>query len=314
MKQIGLALHNYHSTHNVFPAGAQVSWQNPGVQDGWCFWSAHSALLAYIEGGALYNSINFYYSPYPFNSMALSVNSTGESTRIATFLCPSDGLAGVTNINSYHASLGTTTNGYPALGQSTGVFGAVPDNDNDWFHMAPVYGVQNITDGSSNTIAFGEACVGSAPDLTKKRINGMAGVTAPAGARQQDAWTNKAAVLAGMQACSAYWQTANLTANNNGLKNYRGQTWTLGDNGYTLFNTVIPPNSQQHPWSACHFGCAGCALEESHYVNALSYHPGGCNFTMADGSVKFIKNSISTDIYWSLGTRADGEVISSDAY
>jgi type II secretory pathway pseudopilin PulG len=253
MKQLGLALHNYHSTNNVFPPGAQVAYLDVPTTldnaDGWCFWSAHSAMLQYLEGGALYNSINFHFSPYPFDSYALAVNITGESTRVATFLCPSDGLAGVTLINSYHASLGTTTAGYPVQGQTTGVFGTVPDNDNDWFHMAPVYGVQHVLDGSSNTIAFGEACVGSAPDLSKKRINGMAGVTVVPGAIQTDAWTNRNAVVAGIQACSTYWQTQNLTKNSNGLKNYRGQTWTLGDNGYTLFNTIVPPNAKDAPWS-----------------------------------------------------------------
>src|SRR5262249_25015690 len=163
--------------------------------------------------------------------------------------------------------------------QTTGVFGTVPDNDDDWFHMAPVYGVQSILDGTSNTIAFGEACVGSAPELSKKRINGMAGVTVDPGAIQVDAWTNKNTVVPGIKACSPYWKTKNRPPNPNARKTYRGQTGTRGDNGHTLFNPIVPPNAKAAPWSACHFRCAGCALEESHYVNALSYHPGGCNFT-----------------------------------
>ena len=49
-------------------------------------------------------------------------------------------------------------------------------------------------------------------------------------------------------------------------------------------------------------------------MNANSNHPGGVNCAFADGSVKFIKDSINPNIYWALGTRAYGEVISSDAY
>ena len=47
---------------------------------------------------------------------------------------------------------------------------------------------------------------------------------------------------------------------------------------------------------------------------AVSYHSGGCNFVMTDGSVKFIKDSINQQTYMGLGTRNGGEVISADAY
>ena len=49
-------------------------------------------------------------------------------------------------------------------------------------------------------------------------------------------------------------------------------------------------------------------------VNATSLHPGGANVLMADGSAKFLKSSIARNIWWALGTRDGGEVISSDAY
>ena len=50
------------------------------------------------------------------------------------------------------------------------------------------------------------------------------------------------------------------------------------------------------------------------YQNANSNHPGGSNFLFADGSVHFIKSSITIKTYWALGTKANGEVISSDSY
>ena len=43
-------------------------------------------------------------------------------------------------------------------------------------------------------------------------------------------------------------------------------------------------------------------------------HPGGANVLFADGSVRFLKSSISIRTYWALGTKANGEVISSDSY
>ena len=50
------------------------------------------------------------------------------------------------------------------------------------------------------------------------------------------------------------------------------------------------------------------------YQNANSIHPGGANFLFADGSVHFLKSSIAMKTYWALGTKANGEVISSDSY
>ena len=50
------------------------------------------------------------------------------------------------------------------------------------------------------------------------------------------------------------------------------------------------------------------------YANAQSNHSGGVNFLMGDGSVKFVKNSISRTTWWALGTKAGSEVVGSDAY
>ena len=70
--------------------------------------------------------------------------------------------------------------------------------------------------------------------------------------------------------------------------------------------------------SACSSGLSGftgavavCALESE---NVNSRHPGGANVLFADGSVHFLKSSISIKTYWALGTRGNGEVVSSDSY
>lgn len=58
-----------------------------------------------------------------------------------------------------------------------------------------------------------------------------------------------------------------------------------------------------------------CAqAQQAHYVNAMSNHPGGVNAGMADGSVRFIKDSIAMPTWWALGTKGGGEVISADSF
>ena len=68
------------------------------------------------------------------------------------------------------------------------------------------------------------------------------------------------------------------------------------------------------PWNTCEDQCAGCNLNAGTFVNAQSNHPGGVNVLFADGSVRFIKDSINPQTWMALGTRANGEVISSDSY
>ena len=60
--------------------------------------------------------------------------------------------------------------------------------------------------------------------------------------------------------------------------------------------------------------CPSCSPEGSSFINASSFHPGGANFAFADGSIRFLKDSVSMLTYQALGTRNGGEVISSDSY
>ena len=82
----------------------------------------------------------------------------------------------------------------------------------------------------------------------------------------------------------------------------------------TLFNTVVPPNSKTYQWNSCRSSCGGCGPDDSSYSNAQSNHPGGVNCLFGDGSVRFIKDSVATNIWMGLGTRANGEVVTADSY
>ncbi|QDV35133.1 DUF1559 domain-containing protein [Tautonia plasticadhaerens] len=312
LKQIGLGIHNYHSTHGVFPLGGSRGFceaaaaENPAVPSySWNNWSAHAMLLPFIEQVPLYGAINFDLAPWydGICPSGTSANSTVFNTRVAGFLCPSDGEAGFFQLNNYHFSTGATTTGFSP---GSGVF--VP---------LLAYGIQSIRDGTSNTVAASEALVGAGqpwvgrPTWRGNRRNSVTGVDGiPGEAWQGNVFRDPDAVIAAMQACTQTW----MTGDDSRYANTRGTRWGWATPGATLFDTVVTPNSRQHPWSSCRFGCAGCGTDATNMTVATSEHPGGVNVGFADGSVKFVKDTIEMRIWWSLGTRNGGEVVSADQF
>jgi prepilin-type N-terminal cleavage/methylation domain-containing protein/prepilin-type processing-associated H-X9-DG protein len=317
LKQIGLALHNYHSSNDTFPMGVS-QWtanQNPNNYQ-WDNWSAQSLILGQMEQAALYNAINFMIGNNAAGSYGLNANRTVCNTKLTVYLCPSDGNSGNTVFIrtadnnypdildcSYVGSVGTTTmspnntantNAW-ATGGSTGLF---------WWYKC--YGIRDTIDGTSNTVAFSEALVGNGQANKGVAGNSMTGINT-ASAQMLDAKQNPAAILAGLSTCNLSWQAGT------GLNGARGVFWEVGSLGMTMFNTIAPPNSTQYPWGACR-NTGGGYPNDATFSNANSNHPGGCNVLMADGHVQFIKSSINQLTWWSLGTRAGGEVIDASSY
>ena len=71
-----------------------------------------------------------------------------------------------------------------------------------------------------------------------------------------------------------------------------GTRWGWGAVGMTLFQTIVPPNSQAYPWNSCRADCAGCSADDSVFSNAQSNHSGGVrNLRCSPMSVKFVKAS-----------------------
>jgi prepilin-type N-terminal cleavage/methylation domain-containing protein/prepilin-type processing-associated H-X9-DG protein len=297
LKQIGLGLHNYHQTHDRFPLGMSQQCYDMALMDNWSNWSAQALLLPYLEQSALYSAANFYVGVArgPLNAL----NTTVYNTKVTTFLCPSDPYAGTNNtINSYYFSKGTTTQGIPTT--STGLFA-----------NTTCYGMRDALDGTSNTIAFSEGLAGNSQNNTTYRGNSIVNVTDPGGASILDAWSNPGAVLSALANCTNDFQTK---VNTNDFKSDKGYRWGWGTDARAEFNTIVTPNSKQYPWGSCRLGCAGCGPDASNFVNASSNHSGGVNALMGDGSVRFIKDSIAQNTWWSLGTRAGSEVIDANSY
>jgi prepilin-type N-terminal cleavage/methylation domain-containing protein/prepilin-type processing-associated H-X9-DG protein len=326
LKQIGIAMHNYHTASGTFPIGVSATSSTFNVANGcglgspgsplmtWSGWSVHSMLLPYLEATPVYNAINFAFDPIGCDG-GWNWETTALYTSIPGFLCPSDPFSGpkLGFINNYCGSIGTTigiAQSYPS--KSTGVFS----------YQTP-YGISDITDGSSNTIAFAEALVGDGGSNPRDTYRGN-GLAIADYCWNYDASSNASYYLqTGLPLCNAGWQSiATQGSNNNAtLGVNRGNYWGWGAEAMSLFNTIVPPNSQQYPWSFCRSGCNGCCggspcylADHSEIANSNSQHPGGCNIMFADGHVQFIKSSISIRTWWALGTRGDGEVISSDQY
>jgi prepilin-type N-terminal cleavage/methylation domain-containing protein/prepilin-type processing-associated H-X9-DG protein len=302
LKQIGIALHNYHTSYETFPLGSTMQLYdnlNNG-QDMWPWndWSIHAQLLGYLEQNPIYNSINYNYPPVASTIGGADAN-TVLVVRVKTFLCPSDAKAGVNYINSYYGSMGPSI-GYTTQSQSSGLFA-----------MTVGRPIAAITDGTSSTIAFSERIVGDPNYPDQYPGNGMDNVSGGALWESINVLSNLPDLMTTLQACNAAWQANKTTSS---AYQSAGQYWAWGCPGMTLFNTVVPPASTQYPWNSCRQGCPQCGTDNSHIINATSKHPGGCNVLKSDGSVSFIKSTINMQTWMQLGSVAGGEVVSSDSY
>jgi prepilin-type N-terminal cleavage/methylation domain-containing protein/prepilin-type processing-associated H-X9-DG protein len=333
LKQIGLAMHNYHTGLGVFPPGSSVSPVTaPGDYGIWASWSAQAMMLGYLEQGPLYNAANFNWAALCTDNIgtnlgdkastnASTINATVVYTNIASFMCPSDPNVGQQNNNSYAASYGATTTGLYNWGFGIGSFmSETPADSSGMFTIGKSYGVQHVTDGTSNTVAYSEALVGdgkgsefagNTTNPSRYRGNYVTGnVSDSSGKGLLSVSSNPAAVTNTLQACVALFKT---TLTN--IQDDRGFRWSVGTTGWSMFNTVQVPNDTQYAIGGCRAGgTPGQFPNDGFSYPASSTHPGGANVLFGDGSVKFIKSSISQPTWWSLGTRNGGEVISADAY
>jgi prepilin-type N-terminal cleavage/methylation domain-containing protein/prepilin-type processing-associated H-X9-DG protein len=304
LKQIGIGMHNYHSANDVFPPGsAKALYDFNTTPYSWNNWSAQALLLGYLEAGPIYNAVNFSLAPFASNVGGDKAANTVLLMRIGSFLCPSDGQAGSQCTNSYYGSMGTTI-GYNTQTSSNGLFAETVGHS-----------IRDIIDGTTNTVAFSEALVG---DLTsnkaplQKRGHGILNAGGSQSWGVNDVSTNFNNIMSIFNQCNAAWNKNDPVSNGGYMSS--GQYWSWGTPGMTLFQTVVPPNSSQYTWNTCRQDCQGCGVDSSHIVNATSNHPGGCNVLFADGSVRFIKQSVNIRTWWALGSLAGGEVISADSY
>jgi prepilin-type processing-associated H-X9-DG protein len=330
LKQIGLAMHNYHTSNGSFPSGGTVAAfggsYGAGYSQGWGTWSAHALMLGYLEQQPLYNAANFNWACAV--GTGWYVNSTVSFTIVSIFVCPSDGVSpdrgtpvpfdnsaaaaansgGDSLLNNYMGSVGPDAL-FPYWATSS------PDTPGIFTQGRKAYGVQSITDGTSNTIAFGETLVGDRGiEQVKWRDGPVSGASFAGGGPFQDVSAQYQSVVADLNVCQAAFQSTPNPNANTGVFNLKGAYWAWDQGGFALFNTIVPPSSAQYTFAWCQLGTSSWSAADGNYENTSSNHPGGCNFLLCDGSVRFVKSSINMRTYWALGTKAGGEIISSDSY
>jgi prepilin-type N-terminal cleavage/methylation domain-containing protein/prepilin-type processing-associated H-X9-DG protein len=316
LKQIGLALHNYHDVNGNFPMGSTSGWVNaPAGYNSKHNWSIHGSMLAQMGQVPLYNAINWNWGTGDTvgQSTAYAINSTVIITQVNSYLCPSDPNATQSEIagtgtanNCYFGCTGTTTDFLLTFAAGAPTLATVPTTGLFAFQQSK--GINQVIDGTSNTVAFAESTVGSANAVKGQKLVGMTGVTAvPTAALQTNAFNNPSGVLSGITACNTTWGSNGTY----GVDKQRGDAWATGGLAMTLFNTVATPNSSNDAWAYCSLPGSGTT---ANFSNADSYHPGGVNVLMTDGSVRFVKDSVNQMTWWALGTIGGAEVVSSDAY
>jgi prepilin-type processing-associated H-X9-DG protein len=288
LKQMGLALHNYLSTYNTFPAGRPGDDPNNNDSNAMSTWVS---VLGPLDQQSMFNAYNFSLSwndpsvsPVYAASCIPAANTTVGGTNLAVFTCPTD--------IRKQPYVNTTTSGrndIPKVAQiaissyatCAGVLGA-NNTGADTFGMYSTSDVKHLNDGfadygfpkkikafvdgTSNTIAVGETAYDNDGSWYGTQIAGCSGFNP-----MFNAWSVNLRM------------SSNFRVTKNPLNTLPGIGYSAG--GLCGTNAA--------------FG---------------SYHPGGGNFLFVDGSVHYLKNTINLPVYYALSTRNEGEIVSADAY
>ncbi len=283
LKQLGLALHNFESSMGKFPCGSEnASIWGP---------SPITFLLPVIEQGNV-SSMMTSTLAHGASSSGVTNQENASAVRPKVFQCPTDPntwqgfFYGYTNYHSnYGTWVGLRSSWDGLFGTNFTPYGSVPP--------MPAATMASVTDGTSNTLAFAEVANGNGQQLSTRdprRDCFDSGTLATGGG---NAATSRAALNA------INFQTA---ANLGGW-NWRGYPWREGSVWRTGFNTLLPPNKP----------CYRPNGEWWQLVTpASSFHSGGINGCMADGSVRFFTDGVNPDAWTAAGSRSGGEATSLD--
>ena len=295
LKQLALAVQNYIATNGCVPPTS-----NPGTSAALYIndLSMKARILPFIEQSALYNALNMGFTYTSAQQFTVAI------TNVNGFVCPSDGNqpSPTATLGSVTATVGSTS--YPNnigtfignnFGQHDGPAYSFPTTSNSY---GPLVTFATIQDGLSNTVIWSEYVKG-------KYQTNSGGLDQSYSLKTIKYTSTQTAInlVTAVSECQTSTTIFQETAGTNWDR--KGEWWilhTCGTGG--CYSHVNLPNKK-----ACFF--AGQTGPDSYYslVTASSYHAGGVNVAMLDGSVRFVKDSISLATWRALATKAGGEVI-----
>jgi prepilin-type N-terminal cleavage/methylation domain-containing protein/prepilin-type processing-associated H-X9-DG protein len=297
LKQVGLALHNYETaiaalpmTMSLLGTGNTVSYDTG--------WSAQARLLPYMEGNPLFNAANLgVFKEDPTNSTVISMT-------VIAFICPSEikpqvsthdyGLSGVINY-------GMCGGDWFVWGGFNGPYNRQAFGPNRSLRLA------SIADGLSQTLFAAE--VRAYQTSSNCRFTTLPSVNNPN--HIPSPYANP------FQVAPEYDNGVCVTENQ-----FEFHTeWSDGHVHAAGFTTAWPPNKAiigRSFYPGMDLDLNGMNEENGgptfSAINARSYHPGGVNALLGDGSVRFVKGTIDGMAWRAMGTVAGAEVLSSDSY
>jgi prepilin-type N-terminal cleavage/methylation domain-containing protein/prepilin-type processing-associated H-X9-DG protein len=299
IKQIGLALHNYETAVGALPMTLSLLGTGNTVYYD-TGWSAQARILPYMEGNPLFNAANIIvFKEDPPNSTVISLT-------VAAFICPSEvkqqvsqhdyGLSGVIN--------------YGVCGGDWFVWGGFNGpNNRQAFGPNRSMRFASIPDGLSATLFAAE--VKAYQTSSNCRFTPLPSVNNPNSIPSPYGDPFQVAPEYDNGGCETQNQAEFHTECSDGHVHAAG------------FTTAWPPNKAiiGRPLSfypGLDLDLNGMNEENGgptfSAINARSYHPGGVNILLGDGSVRFVKSTIDGMVWRALGTVAGGEVVSVDAY
>ena len=288
VKQFSLSLHNYHDVQGAFPA--LCSQYSPNFSR----WGGHISLLPYMEQGALYDRLLPSMTqpgcePWtaPTDTAYPSINSITTNAKIAPFLCPSDPNGGQPAIGgsgmircSIMLSTGDGMNNIMDTSASNAAKSRAPFSRAIWKSIA------SIADGTSNTVAISESATSSVESYgtqssNEKSVRGGI-VLGSSTTIDSNAANRKTSCLDKLDSSKKF-----IAATTDYARSLRGNTIFFGTPAFISFNTIVAPNSY-----SCISASSFTATDDWGIYTANSYHSGGVNAGLFDGSVRFVSETV----------------------
>jgi prepilin-type N-terminal cleavage/methylation domain-containing protein/prepilin-type processing-associated H-X9-DG protein len=306
LKQFGIALHAFHDTQEATPALAKP--------DSWRSFGPVFYLYPFMEQNARYDGTMSVYGTEGSYSGSVAVYMTGVNQlrnyagKIGAFCCPSDRQASdlkpVNSATGHQIYQNSTTCSYAVSAGDIYPSGAGNENSHRrslFSHRNSSNRIErnfnNISDGLSNTIAFGERCVATSSSTYSSSTeeeykSGFTGVLRgsvvikPQGAANSVVWRRPVHCFNAKNYQNNYVDASQESA----LTGFMGRAAWSANQGVVMFSTILPPNSPS---------CTNAAANTWHgnganLISASSFHFGGANVVFADGSVHFINETVDS--------------------